>query len=206
VELVDALGLPHEGHELTLSPAEQREVTLTPRLPYRAVEGVVLDNEGRPVKAAVVEIAAPGAGPLGRYPRERTDADGRFAFAGVSAAAVRLGVDAWGFAPWTSPELHLPGRGEDLEVRLTSGRSLRVTVVDEDGAPLKAQVLVDLGPYLGMPSFGHERVGAELASGTYEVEHLPEAPLDVAVQTRGSARTVPAGPRDAEIRVVFPRE
>jgi hypothetical protein len=203
VQLVDALGLPHETHEITLKPAEERAVTVTPQRPYRTVQGVVRDDKGEPVAGARVEVAAPGAGWMRRSLSGSTDENGRFAFPGVTASEVQLCVDAVGLVPWAGTQT-LPPRGDGLEVRLASGRPVRVLVVDATGAPLMADVSADLGPYLGWPSFMHTRFGWERPGGAYEIEGLPDADVDVTASRPGAFRTVHVGAHETEVRVVLP--
>ncbi len=85
--------------------------------PAATVRGRVVDAaDGRPVAAAAV-VPAPAGGGAARA--ARTDADGRFALAGVPAGAWTLAVRRLGYAPAARP-LRLPADSAAGEVRLTA--------------------------------------------------------------------------------------
>ncbi len=113
------------------------------------VRGVVRDEEGAPVADAfVVAQLAQGTSPFEFLRNEafaRTDAEGRYALEHLPGRYL-AGIAVWkeGYAIAASPGtsgggngLHLPtDRAFDMDVTLGRGRTIRGTVVDEQGTPL----------------------------------------------------------------------
>lgn len=91
------------------------------------LEGQVVDRRKRPIGGASVT--------LGGDRTVLTEADGGFAFDGLFEGAYSVIAEA-GDAYAESIEVRLDATSDPLELELTRGPSLRVRVVDLDGAPI----------------------------------------------------------------------
>jgi len=160
-----------------------------------SVTGRVLDPEGQPVEGALVLVdgqlvghaesgtAANGmafkvmslkhshAGPTST----RTDADGRFAVAGVTPGTVPLGVLAPGFAAWRGSVAAAAGQNGDAEITLAAGFRLTGTVHDADDHPVAGRVWV----YAAAGSLQLSPMVMTDADGSFEIDGLPPGAVRV---------------------------
>jgi protocatechuate 3,4-dioxygenase beta subunit len=129
-----------------LKPDERKVVLRMP--PERALEGRVLDPEGKGVAGVEVvaerEVERRGQG-FGS-PEARTDAQGRFRIGGLGEEGWRLVLRSTGDFLTPEPEVFVPG-GPAIEFRLERGRNVRVRVLAPDGSVVTA-ALVRAGPRL----------------------------------------------------------
>ena len=164
----------------------------------RAVTGVVLGADGSPVIGATILISAGGTEPQWLFPAGHSDAQGRFACAGlrtyglVGATHAQLG---------TSEFLLLRNemgvvKAEDIVLRLPgTSLSVRGRVVDHQGRPVGG-AWVQLGEYSGhmrQDDDDHlwQRAPATLrttdADGRFSVSGLPPGDCPVLVYRQGFA-------------------
>lgn len=129
--------------------------------------GVVLDPDGRPVAGARVTC------PTGSFGRTdeldtTTDGQGRFTLARVPPGPRTLLASApgWPRSPGLSVELAPAERREGLVLRLRSGASLSLLVLDRDGKPEAGRAVRVFGGPLGEPVVTD-------AAGRCELELLP---------------------------------
>jgi hypothetical protein len=136
--------------------------------PGPAIEGRVVDPDGRPVNDAEVRLA-----PLDELPpwsaatvRCDTGEDGRFAFRGIPAEPRRLVAWAWrlGYAALGPVQ---PGTGE-VELRLPPKLALRGTVRGGTGEPLP-----DVPVTLLLPGGHPVRTWRTRADGAFEFHAAP---------------------------------
>lgn len=110
--------------------------------PERAIEGRVLDAEGRPLAGVGLSAVLVDEDEDDDFyyemrsdPDARSDADGRFRLGQLGDAAHRIRVHAP--AEYLTPEFPSARPGAaPLEIRLTRGVSVRVRVLDASGAPV----------------------------------------------------------------------
>jgi hypothetical protein len=120
----------------------------------------------------------------------RTDSDGRFTVGGVRPGIVPLGVLAPGNAPWRGSLVAEAGASATTEITLTCGWSLSGRVLDADGNPAAARLMVHLAKVPGLlcPSV---EVGPD---GSFELRDLAPGKLSVWVQgSTGAASTTLEG-------------
>lgn len=151
------VGARAEGHSpspleyVTGKDGNAAEVRLVLGQAAGGVDGIVVDEQARPVAGAVVRIGVVprlATAPIGnRAPPltalVRSDAEGRFRAIGVPPGAQPVVARASEFAPWQGTievGAHLTAR---LRIDLRVGGAIRGRVVDAAGAPVaKAQVEV----------------------------------------------------------------
>ena len=133
-----------------------------------AVEGRVVDDQGRPIAGASVHwVAAGWSGNVEQLPetsRTSTDADGRFRFAHVNPGFVAmipghvvLIAKAPGHEPGVANVLLRPG-SPPVEFRLGPGKTLAGRVVDAEGRPID-------GAFVSIASWrGYRCLGVYLAT------------------------------------------
>jgi len=111
------------------------------------LSGVVQDTDGNPVPGATVGLMTQRERPGGLefFASETTDAEGRFAFAGVPTMHFEqpsmLQIVASGFAPRREVIRDGASAETHVEIVLSAGRVVTGRVLDADGRPL-AEVLV----------------------------------------------------------------
>ena len=96
------------------------------------VLGVVVDSEDRPVPGARLLVGDVGES-NGR--EATTDADGGFAVAGCKLGQSYLTAEAAGFAP-TTMAVKISEDSEPVRIRLATGKTLRLRLVDKAGQPI----------------------------------------------------------------------
>ncbi len=136
------------------------------------VAGIVRDAQGRPVSEATV---AQGADRWGtHYPETTTDREGRFRFAQVAPGELVLTVQAKGHAPDLKTIKVVPDLPA-VEFRLGPPHSLRGRVVDGDGKPVAAAMVV------ADTWRGHRSLSIDVqtdADGRFRVDDLPDEPVE----------------------------
>ncbi len=140
-----------DGEPLNLTPSAlmllkegQTEVELTMR-PGRTMQGRVLDADGKPSGGVRVRIEHKPDGegrsmlPVDVFGWTTTEEDGSFELAGLADGTYFLSVHAGGGPfqqPLTLEPTEVKAGAKDIEVRLPSTSAVRITVVDEEGAPV----------------------------------------------------------------------
>ncbi len=183
-----------------------------------ALRGRVLDADGTPVEGARV-LAANRSGLVGlpldadvmsrfswvRRAETTTDADGRFALAGLESGGAALAVRAPGFVPLDRENLALPSDGElDVgELALAPSPVVVGRVVDATGAPVAgAEVFrLDPTPRRSVSFFGSGRAGVSVATtdaeGGFRVDQLEHGPWRLLVATDAHPDQVVTGRAEA---------
>jgi protocatechuate 3,4-dioxygenase beta subunit len=162
-----------------------------------SVEGVVVDAGGRPVARAKVEMevsegaASSGVEILLGQDADRTtatDAQGRFAFAGVPKGTATLTVRASRMAPSKKTVPIGPeGSASDVRVRMRPAREVRGRVVGPDGRGVQgARVRVDsLVGAEGDDAFVDAETERTAADGTFSLRGLPPGRVKVQASASG---------------------
>jgi hypothetical protein len=177
---------PQAGPDLLLSPAA-------------SVAGAVVDPKGRPLPEVELEVELAEVIPADAPRRARSDAKGRFSFAGLDPTrAWKLRATHPGFLPETLP---LPGLKplavtSDLRIILRPGRPAFGKVIDEAGRPVAgAEVSLLPAEQAGWPELGPEQMAqvSSDAKGRFAVDMLPAARVDLEARARGFAPTLVRG-------------
>jgi hypothetical protein len=172
---------------VTLAPGERRRLELVLRGEYRRIRGRVLGEGGVVLRGARVSLLPSNARPLFRP----VSPDGWFDFGITAEAEVHLEVESLGYARWIGPKTALPKEGLGT-IHLDRGRSVVVTVVDEDGQLLEGAHVQALG-----------RPASVTAGGRPTLEHMPQDTFTVEVRyrdLRGSA-DCPAGASTVTVKL-----
>jgi len=103
------------------------------------VTGRVLDAEGKPIAGALVRFGFDRFGTS--EPEDRTDEDGRFVLENCKPGQTLVTVQAEGLAPQFQ-DLIVVEQNKPLEFKLDAGHTLRVAVVDVNGAPIEGATFV----------------------------------------------------------------
>ena len=112
--------------------------TVTVDLPQREIRGVVVDRAGAPVANARIALSSEQADNLGPILRVKTDAEGRFRYAGVAEGRHTLHVRTDDYLRVEPLSFELTAADELIEKRVTLDRGFvrSIAVVDDEGAPL----------------------------------------------------------------------
>jgi protocatechuate 3,4-dioxygenase beta subunit len=136
----------------TASHVIEEDATKLPRLrlelsPGSEVEGRVLDDQGRPLAGAVVDVLTV---PSDELPATgRSDAEGRYQVGPVAPGHYQIIGRMEGHVLLSSPEPRLAaGRKASFDLRLARGARISGRVVDEQGKPL-ASVPVSVVTLIG---------------------------------------------------------
>lgn len=181
---------------LELAPFETRAVTAA-MTPEAGLAGTVRWSTGEPAGDVELLLMRPGEAPAprqswfgsdgarteGALHQTRTDAEGRYAFRGLTPGAFDL--HAVGTAWLTAETKGLEVRGgveQDVDLTLPAGGSLRLVITDLDPVPegfevavvASAKRLVTDGPFGEMGPYGSMRIGLTRGEGTTWIgQHLP---------------------------------
>ncbi|MFG0318165.1 MAG: carboxypeptidase regulatory-like domain-containing protein, partial [Planctomycetota bacterium JB042] len=169
------------------------------------IEGVAVDDLGRPLAGATVGLLSPGPSPPAT-----TDAAGRFVLEGLDAGRARLGaaadghvsVDAFGGIGVDVVA------GETVEVRVELARAASISgrVVDEHGVPVPHVSLVAQPRDAGRRA--RPRPARTGGDGTFVLDGLPRGEaqeLRVVEAAFGEAETVVATAPATDLELVVPR-
>lgn len=152
-----------------VGPKEVRDGAVVVVLTRAAtVRGRCVDEAGAPVVGASVRVAPQDV-------RGRTDAEGRFAIAGLPAAGGWLAVEHKAFAPSVVSDVTPSGDVADVgDIAMRPGAPIAGVVLDAEGKPAAgAQVEVANAAALWA------RVAVADAEGRFVVEHAADLPHDV---------------------------
>ncbi len=160
-----------------------------------ALSGRVVDEAGKPIANARV-VATNASEPLPVVDPRRdgvlTSGDGAFTIPSLSAGTWRISASAGEYAPTTSAPLALDGEHarSGIELRMTSGATVRGVVQDRSGAPIAgADVSVVVAGYVPWRA---RRQAFTDASGTFAVGGLARRAFDVvAWHESGASAIVP---------------
>ena len=176
-----------------LAPGEVREAELWLARKAWPVTGRCVDADGTPL--VHVRVAVEGEAEM----REQTsDAEGRFAWRPVFADTLVLSARRRGFVRVLQQVL-LPG--PPVELVLQRARTLRVTLVDPDGAPFVLQELRAHSPS------EDPRVDTfpELREDSLVFESMPPIPVTLAIEGCGGRPTLEVDADTDEVRWTLPR-
>lgn len=151
-----------------------------------ALEGVVVDPQDAPVAGATVGVAMSDQ-------KTRTDASGHFRLDYLTAGTVSLKVSAERFADCLM-EANAGPDSEQLKIRLSPGRVLRIKVVNSEGKPVK-ETRIALSKINGARVMSHKD-GTTDENGVWEWKEAPDGTLAFDVLAEGYAIV-----RDREVKV-----
>jgi RNA polymerase sigma-70 factor (ECF subfamily) len=174
--------------------------------PLVAIEGRVLDGNGRPAAGAEVRWS----GNTG--PRTSADTDGRFHLSASAPSATRPVVivarnAGRGFAVASVTD------AKPVELRLAPAAVITGVVLDADGAPV-AGAIVRAAPGVEGPDgqsawtilelLGHDSFGGSAtdAQGRFRIDDLPAEPIAVHADRPGSDRSLSTWAAKADLRAV----
>lgn len=108
-----------------------------------AITGSVVDGAGRPMPEVTIFVETADGAALERFSFVSSDASGRFRYGGLAPGRYRVGARGAGHASEERVAVQVRS-DEDSEVELvvTSGATLIVTIVDQDGEPLQVDLVV----------------------------------------------------------------
>jgi len=174
----DAMGASVAERATTLAADEWATLELSIPRALLSFSGVVRDELGLALAEAGIEFTDM-QNPNRANVSARSDADGRFAFAGLSNPIGLLRVRKSGFAPLTVPEFQIPPPGVIADIRLERGLRLTLRMVDSRGAPVRGENLrLDLAGE--RPSQGRR-----ISDNEWEFSNLPRIGM-VAVGSAGN--------------------
>jgi beta-lactamase regulating signal transducer with metallopeptidase domain/protocatechuate 3,4-dioxygenase beta subunit len=167
----------HEWKEISLNAGQGREARLDVSLRKRphggSVEGIVTDDQGKPIAGAEV---ANGGGSTDQVRRAKTDRQGKFLLDNVYEGPTGhdLVVRAKGFAPQRVAFTPGPAtRPAQVAVRLEPGHRIKGRVVNEAGKPIRGvHVYFAHGIFPIEGALGGS--GLTDAQGRFEFDSLPE--------------------------------
>jgi hypothetical protein len=160
----------------------------------RAIRGLVVDGEGKPVEG--IRVAAGRADPPFERPVfVKSDARGAFALEGLLPAKYRVNAWAEGGRGTPKPEMaQVTSKDvEGVRLVLTAGLVVRGKVVDGQGKPVaEAAVLGVVDRRAGDQRFSMDRVATD-ADGTFALERLSPGRLTVTARAgeQGNAKWGP---------------
>ncbi len=148
------------------------------------VDGVVVDEHGRPIAGAVVRvgrgeitgIVARGSSAPPLPAQVRSDAQGRFRAVGVPPGEQRVAARSPGRAPWQGTCEVTASLTTPLRIELAPGATVRGVVRSAAGGPVKADITVGEHGELG-----HHRVHAG-SDGLFQVDGLPAGEVVLVAQ------------------------
>jgi hypothetical protein len=147
-----------------------------------ALEGRVIDEQGRPIAGAQIDDSTRALRSSSEFSWcHPTDADGHFQFHLPRGTSFLLAASAEGYVPGThavSPDAELAA----ITFRLARGMPLRGRVVDLDGHPIEAALVIAITvPRVKPVAFR----GWTDEHGLFEWSHAPAEPVDVSITADG---------------------
>ncbi|HEV7514810.1 MAG TPA: carboxypeptidase regulatory-like domain-containing protein [Thermoanaerobaculia bacterium] len=206
--------------KLTLAELKPKAVRSGLRLVLRrgrTVRGRVVDDAGRPVAAAVVQLLAPaGADPVregtGTLHQTTADTAGQFAVEGLLPGKIDLFVRAPGFPPASRRQVAVPAGAGSFDlgpIPLGRGVALAGIVVDGGNHPVAGaavHIQAEEGPLGRWASRGEVEAANTGADGRFAVPGLARGPAVVTVEREGFAPRTLTGvkaPLPEPLRVVL---
>jgi protocatechuate 3,4-dioxygenase beta subunit len=171
--------------------------------PGATLSGTVKDDDGRPVRGAVVR--AQGDRQSSTSPSARTDARGAFVLAGIPPGEYVVVAREGGRAPGVGSVVVEPRSEAAVELVVSDGGYATGRIVDPEGRPLAGKVRAEVLDGEGLPSFASDLMSAEArADGTFALGPLPIGTLGLAVSAPGRTpvrveASVPARGRTADL-------
>jgi hypothetical protein len=169
-----------------------------------AVDGVVVDGDGKPTAGVEVTAVAVGTD-LGYGPVAWTDQDGKFAIRGLRAGHYRLAIPQW-----FSRGLLLTGGDDvaagtsDLRLTATEGAKIAGIIVDEADAPVGSAEVEAEAMQAGVQGGSWTRSQAD---GRFQISGLvANASYRVAARLRGrvpATQSATAGSTDLRLQLVL---
>ena len=146
------------------------------------VSGTVVGPDGQPLPGATVYQGSDRFG--SRYPETKTDNEGKFAFTNCSRGTMVLTFVAKDLAPELIEIRVAEDFLEPVKVKLTSGKTLTIKVVDPEGNPVPG-ARIPVEEWRGHRSLMTEKSRSRTDSnGVFQWKHAPEdvVKCDVLVQ------------------------
>jgi hypothetical protein len=158
---------PWNLHTGTPGPATGRATPAAAPTDSAEISGRVVDEDGEPVEGAKVTVLSAGPA-FSRMHDMTTEKDGAFLFPDLHPGTVMvLAEHASGIVVSAELPLALGSRIQDLVLALDRARTVRGTVTDEDGKPVKGATLSSDEPPWA------KRAGTTGDDGAYRLERVP---------------------------------
>jgi hypothetical protein len=195
-------GVIQEESIAPLQPREHRIQRVVLARKSKTLSGRVLDERGNPIPDALAKITYFESDiPERAYTMPvRVDKDGSFRFADLYSPSVYFGAQAEGFVQYVDPEFPLPEEDNYVEIRLSPGNTVKVTVEDDQGKRLPATVLAVL-PNGGTVAMGQQ---VEQQEGVYLMHGLPNGPITLRAYIGAIPYEQTHDGREGECRFVVP--
>jgi protocatechuate 3,4-dioxygenase beta subunit len=182
---------PTERAAVEISPATPAVIVDLVLRPGRLLRGRVIDPGGNVVQGAMVYVTAAGSASMAMMPAI-SDVQGRFETHVPSDDPVGILVFASGWAPTSLRGVST--NTESLEVRVSRGGSVRVTVTRQNGAPasgVQVRCLPTDPSIAATASFNFRLPRPTDANGVTVVDLLAPGQYEVAVPERPGVQPVP---------------
>jgi protocatechuate 3,4-dioxygenase beta subunit len=144
------------------------------------LEGMVRDEAGRPVKAALVSAEADEPG--NNAPTERTDAQGAFQIAGIRPGEYTVVARQGWYAPGIAAVVVEPGRTASVALTLSDGGYLTGRILSAQGRPAAGRAQLEAYEGRSLPGSLRDRMTAEAkADGAFALGPLPLGRVGIGV-------------------------
>jgi len=154
-----------------------------------AVEGVVVDNGGAPVKdARLLAYAIDPEDPdrlLDGYEQTRSDEKGRFRLTGLRAGPTSISVGTEGLRADGDTRVVAPAKG--VRIVLQAPATVRFRLKSPDGAAAPERVRVTVTRLAGAYRGSQWQDTVDASNGSFEIEGRMPGPVWFAVEARGYA-------------------
>jgi hypothetical protein len=168
-------GVIQEESIPSLQPREHRIQRVVLAMESKTLSGRVLDETGKPIPEAwVLTTWVESDAPERAYNHpKQVEKDGGFRYTDIYSPTVWLFARADGFVNYANPECPVPEKDSYVEIRLTPGNTVKVTVEDDQGKRLPATVQAILANDV-VVSMGQQ---VEQQEGVYLMHGLPSGPI-----------------------------
>lgn len=141
------------------------------------ITGTVTDDQGKPVKNAVVSAgrlySSSGGKLIEDCTTDRTSADGSFSIGGLPLKKLELSVLAKGFAPATA-KVRVKEKTKPVSIALEKGWTYNGRLIDKDGNPMEGIKVYTSEWKIGRNRKRIDRNDTSDSNGNFSIEGLPE--------------------------------